>query len=152
MRPVKPQHAIFDNPLLVYPQKKAEEAIMLAAEIGPDPHDDTLMEYINPMTGGAANGTIGTLLQRLRPGIKLEPHRHTGSSIYYVLRGNGRTVVDGQVFDWGKGDFFAVPPWAEHSHENRSDEDDCLMFQVNDFPVLKSLGLWREQSGNTVKG
>lgn len=146
MRPVKPQHRMFDNPLLVYPAERAEEAVMQAAGLDPDPHDDTILEYINPVNGQPASRTVGTLMQRLRPGIKLKPHRHTGSSVTYVLRGNGRTVVDGQVFDWGKGDFIAIPPWAEHSHENLSQDEDCLMFQVNDFPVLKALGLWREEA------
>ncbi len=144
MRPVRPQSSGFDNPLLVYPRERAEDAVMQAAGLAPDAVEDTALEYRNPRTGGPALPTIGTTLQRLRPGITLEPHRHTGSSVYYVIRGRGRTVVNQCVFDWGPGDFFAIPAWASHAHSNASSCEDALMFHVNDFPALRALGLWRE--------
>jgi gentisate 1,2-dioxygenase len=148
MRPSKPQHIQFANPLLAYPRARAEEALMLAAGLDPDPFDDTIMEYVNPLDGGPAAKTIGTMLQRLRPGIKLKSHRHTGNVLYYVVRGNGSTAVNEERFDWVTGDFFSVPSWALHNHENRSQSDDCILFQVNDFPTMKALGLWREQSAD----
>lgn len=146
MRPVKPQHAHFDNPLLTYPRARAEEALTAAAGLMPDPFDDTILEYVNPSDGGPASKTIGTMLQRLRPGIKLKSHQHTGNSLYYVVRGSGSTTVNDQRFDWNTGDFFTIPSWAMHGHENRSESDDCLLFQVNDFPTMKALGFWREQA------
>ena len=39
-------------------------------------------------------------------------HRQTGSAVYYVERGHGETIIDGQRFVWGKGDVFVLPPWA----------------------------------------
>lgn len=144
MRPTNPQHAQFPNPLLVYSWERAEAAVMAAAELDPDPFNDTAMDYCNPLTGGAAMSTLGTILQRLRPGISLKMQRHTGSSVYYVIRGQGTTCINGQRFDWGAGDFFAIPPWALHMHCNRSDAEDAVLFHVNDFPALKALGLWRE--------
>ncbi|MDA4848523.1 cupin domain-containing protein [Hoeflea poritis] len=146
MRPTYPSRLERPNPLLAYPKARMEDAIHNAAMLEPDPHDDTILEFSNPLTGGPANPTIGTFFQRLRPGISLKPHRHTGSSVYHVVRGNGQTVVDDDVFEWAQGDFFSVPPWAKHAHANRSDSDDCLLFQVNDFPVMKTLGLWREET------
>jgi gentisate 1,2-dioxygenase len=146
MRPAKPAPSPFANPLLVYPRARAEEALQQAARLDSDPYDDTLLEYQNPTTGGPALATIGNMLQRLRPGIKLKPHRHTGSSVYYVVRGNGTTKVANERFDWGPGDFFAIPPWAVHEHSNRSQTDEAVMYHCNDFPVIKALGLWREQA------
>ena len=90
--------------------------------------------------------TIGTAIQALRPGAKCKPHRNTGSVVYYVVRGQGTTVIDGKPFDWSKGDFLALPPWAVHAHQNGSDKADAVLFQVNDIPVLKSLGLYREET------
>jgi gentisate 1,2-dioxygenase len=145
MRPARPTPSAFANPLLVYAKARAEGALLDASKLDPDPCDDTLLEYQNPTTGGPALPTIGTMLQRLRPGIKLKPHRHTGSSVYYVVRGTGTTKVGKQRFDWGPGDFFAIPPWAVHEHANRSTTDEAVMFHVNDFPTIKVLGLWREQ-------
>jgi gentisate 1,2-dioxygenase len=66
--------------------------------------------------------------------------------VYYVVRGQGKTVIDGKPFDWSKGDFLALPPWAVHAHQNGSDKADAVLFQVNDIPVLKSLGLYREEA------
>jgi len=146
MRPAKPSPSAFSNPLLVYSRERAEEALQQAGKLDPDPYDDTLLEYQNPTTGGPALPTVGTMLQRLRPGIKLKAHRHTGSSVYYVVRGTGTTKVGSQSFHWGSGDFIAIPPWALHEHANRSETDDAVMFHCNDFPVLKALGLWREQT------
>jgi gentisate 1,2-dioxygenase len=33
-----------------------------------------------------------------------------------------------------------------HAHRNRSDKVEAVLFQVNDIPVLKSLGLYREEA------
>jgi gentisate 1,2-dioxygenase len=146
MRPARTTQSGFDNPLLVYSKARAEDALQQAGGLDPDPFDDTALEYRNPVTGGHALPTIGTVLQRLRPGIKLKPHRHTGSSVYYVVRGTGTTKVGNQSFDWDAGDFFAIPPWAIHEHANRSQSEEAVMFHVNDFPALEALGLWREQA------
>jgi gentisate 1,2-dioxygenase len=132
--------------LLVYARERAEEALQQASKLDPDPYDDIALEYQNPATGGPALPTIGTVLQRLRPAIRLKPHRHTGSSVYYVVRGNGSTKIGNARFDWGPGDFFAIPPWAVHEHANRSQTEEAVMFHVNDFPAITALGLWREQA------
>jgi gentisate 1,2-dioxygenase len=146
MRPARATPSAFANPLLVYSRPRAEEALRQAAGLDPDPFDDTELEYQNPATGGPALPTIGTALQRLRPGIKLKPHRHTGSSVYYVVRGTGTSKVGNMRFDWGPGDFIAIPPWAAHEHANRSATEEAVLFHANDFPALKALGLWREQA------
>jgi gentisate 1,2-dioxygenase len=146
---LRPMHATRTggaSPVLAYTWAKAEDALRQAGGLDPDPFDDTLLEYQNPMTGGPALPTIGTAIQLLRPGSKGKSHRHTGSAVYYIVRGEGTTIIDGTRFDWSKGDFLALPPWAVHAHENRSTAADAVMFQVNDIPVLKSLGLYREQA------
>jgi gentisate 1,2-dioxygenase len=146
MRPMTPSHTGLASPILAYTRDRAEEALQQAAGLEPDPFDDVILEYQNPLTGAPALPTIGTALQMLRPGVRCKTHRHTGSVVYYIVRGSGSTTIDGQTFDWDKGDFLALPPWAEHSHCNRSSASEAVMFQVNDFPVLKALGLYREQA------
>jgi gentisate 1,2-dioxygenase len=146
MRPQRPNHSGLASPLLAYTSARAEEALRQAAGLEPDPYDDIALEYQNPLTGGPALPTLGTVLQMLRPGVTCKPHRHTGSVVYYIVRGSGSMTIDGQRFDWGKGDFIALPPWAVHAHANRSASEEAVMFQVNDIPVLKTLGLYREQA------
>ena len=134
------------SPLLVYSRTRAEDAVLQAAALEPDPYDDVALEYQNPLTGEPALPTLGTTLQLLRPSFHGRSHRHTGSVVYYVIRGSGTTVMDDQRFDWGPGDFLALPPWAVHSHINSSETVSALLFQVNDFPVLTKLDLYREEA------
>lgn len=146
MRVANAEHKGLASPVLAYSRDRAEAALQQAAALEGDPFDDILLEYRNPLTGGPALATIGTALQMLRPGVACKPHRHTGSAVYYVVRGEGSTKLDGQSFDWGAGDFMAMPSWAVHQHQNRSRSEEAILFQVNDIPVLKALGLHREEA------
>lgn len=132
------------NPLLVYPRALAEGALAQAALLPPDPYDDVVLEYRNPRNGGAAMSTLGMRLQKLRPGVRTQARRHTGSKLYYVVRGQGTTTVDGQAYDWSPGDFLAIRPWAVHAHANRGDSE-ALLFQANDIPAMTALGYFVEE-------
>ena len=104
------------------------------------PVDGIMLEYQHPQTGGAVLPTMACYLQLIRPGEKLHAHRHTGSAVYYVERGNGETIIDGERFVWGQGDVFVVPPWSLHEHANTAGED-AILFSIQDTPVLQKLGL-----------
>ncbi len=132
------------SPVLAYTRAMSEEALRQAAGLDPDPFDDVILEYQNPVTGEPALPTIGTRLQMLRPGTHTRAHRHTGSAVYYVIRGEGATIINGQRYDWAKGDFLALPPWATHEHLNTG-KSEVLLFQVNDLPALEKLGFYREE-------
>lgn len=144
MGPLRPSAPLFDNPIMAYPWKDAEAAVMAAGQLPPDPFVDTALEYRNPRTAGPALPTIGTVLQRLRPGADLRPFRQTGSAVFHVVRGQGVSQISDQRFAWGAGDFFAVPSWAVQQHANPFGED-AILFQVSDAPALKALGMWREE-------
>lgn len=133
------------NPLLVYPRAIAESALEQAAGLPPDPFDDVVLEYRNPANGGPAMSTLGMRLQKLRPGARMRARRHTGSKLYYVVRGHGTTVVEGLAYDWSPGDFLAIPPWALHAHANGGDAE-AVLFQVNDIPALAALGYYFEEA------
>lgn len=135
------------SPILAYGWDRALAALEAASALEPDPHDDIILEYQNPLTGGPALPTIGTRLQMLRPGIETSPHRHTGSVVYYAVEGQGAMMIDDERFEWGPGDFIALPPWARHWHANRSSTERAILFQVNDIVVLEALGLYRETAG-----
>jgi gentisate 1,2-dioxygenase len=145
MRPQRVRRDGRASPLLAYTKDKAEEALRLASGLDADPYDDILLEYQNPLTGGSIFPTIGTALQLLRPGVETKAHRHTGSAVYYVVRGEGTTVMGEERFDWGPGDFMALPPWVAHRHANRSSSQKAVLFQVNDLPAIKALGFYREE-------
>jgi gentisate 1,2-dioxygenase len=103
------------------------------------------MEYSNPLTGGSVMPTLGAHMQRLREGESTLAHRQVGSKIYTVAKGTGTSIVAGQRFCWAEGDIFCVPSWAWHEHANASASDDACLFSFNDFPVMRALGLFREE-------
>jgi gentisate 1,2-dioxygenase len=89
--------------------------------------------------------TMSCRVQMLRKGEKLKARRVTGSSVFHVVQGKGRTVIDGKPFDWEKGDIIALPSWAQHAHANTGSED-AILFSISDRPVLETLGFYREQA------
>lgn len=133
------------NPLLVYPRGVAEAALEQAAGLAPDPFDDVVLEYRNPVTHGPAMTTLSMRLQMLRDGVHTRARRHTGSKLLHVVRGSGTTVVDGRAYDWKAGDFLAIKPWAWHEHVNRSGAP-ALVFQVDDTPAMSALGYYAEEA------
>lgn len=132
-------------PLVHYPWEETHTALRRLAEIDASPCDDVAMEYIDPATGGSALRTIACWIQLLRPGVRTQAHRQTSSAVYHVFAGQGYSVIDGQRFDWRRGDFFAIPPWAWHEHANEHDEE-AILFSIQDTVVFETLGLYREEA------
>jgi len=146
MRPVKAALHNTSNPLLAYPAERAFAALDAASGLPPEPHSGIELEYQNPLTGASILPTIGTRLQRLPAGFSSAARRSTGSALNYILSGSGSTTVAGQRFDWQPGDFIVIPPWSWVEHSNPSSDQAATLFQVNDFPTMKALGLYREET------
>jgi len=136
-----------------YPWSETREALLAlkAAEDEPDPHDGYLLTYVNPLTGGPTLPTVACEMQLLPAGFKGAPHRHNSQAVYYVFRGHGTSIVDGERFDWAKGDYLDVPSWSEHQHENPSG-DDAILFSFSDWPAMRALGLYETQESHAAKG
>jgi gentisate 1,2-dioxygenase len=71
-------------------------------------------------------------------------HRHVASTVCHVAEGGGFSVIGGQRFDWQEGDTFVVPAWIRHEHA--SSDGEAVLFSFSDRPVLRALGLDREQT------
>ncbi len=54
-------------------------------------------------------------------------------------------MIEGVPFEWGEGDFFAVPPRALHQHANPGAEP-AILFSFQDVPLLTALGLYRVEA------
>ena len=102
------------------------------------------LEYTHPQTGRSLLPTMACWIQMLRPGERLRAHRHTGSAVYYVVRGEGETIIDGCRYAWGPGDIITLPSWALHEHANPG-RAPAVLFSIQDRPVLEALGLHREE-------
>src|SRR5512145_931460 len=133
------------SPLTKYPWKKMVQALddMLAADASP--YDDLRLEYFNPHTGGPVMPTIACYAQKLRAGGHTQSHRHNNATIYHVFRGSGYSIIEGQRFDWAERDVFVVPGWHCHEHANASSNDAAILISYTDEPLLKTLGIHREE-------
>lgn len=135
------------SPLLKYEWASTYEALTRYARVTDgSPYDGIIMDYVNPDTGGPVMQTIGASMQLLRPGERTKAHRQTGSFVYQCAKGKGWSVINGQRFDWQEHDIFVVPAWMYHEHANASDSEDACLFSFHDLPVMRALGLYREEA------
>ena len=121
----------------------------LADEEG-SPHDGIIVEFTNPVTGGPAFPTLGYHAQLLRPGEATLDYRHTASTLYTVIAGNGFTEAGGIRMDWRENDIFIVPNHTWRRHVNQA-ADGAVLYSVTDAPLLRSIGQYGEQ-GKTRDG
>jgi gentisate 1,2-dioxygenase len=90
--------------------------------------------------GNPAMDTIGLFMMRLAAHKKTTPYRTTANNVYAVVKGTGATTIDGERFEWSRGDVIAAPAWLPHFHEAA---EDALLFRVSDEPVMHRLGFYR---------
>jgi gentisate 1,2-dioxygenase len=118
----------------------------LAAEGAANPHHGAALDYVNPVDGGATLPTLACRIHWLPPGFEGKRHRRTTSSVLFAVEGEGRTVIDDKEIDWGRHDTVAVPNWSWVKLINRSRTAPAILFSMSDEPILKSFGLFREES------
>ena len=135
------------SPMFKYEWEPTYESLLKHAKTNSEsPYDGFMMEYVNPVTNGPVMQTMGASIQMLLPGEQTKAHRHTGSFLYHVAKGSGHSVINGKRFEWTEHDIFCVPSWAWHEHVNGSNTEDACLFCLNDLPVMRSLGLYREEA------
>ena len=135
------------SPIFSYPYARSREALDALRKAGEvDPWDGVKLRYVNPATGGSPMPTMATFMQLLPEGFASRPSRQTDGTVYSVVEGHGRAVVERgeerRVFDFGPQDHFVVPSW--HSLKWKA-EETCVLFSFSDRPVQEVLGLWREE-------
>ena len=129
---------------MLYSWEQTREALHDLRNHDGSPYDGISLEYTHAQTGGPVLPTMSCRVQMIRKGEKLKAKRVTGSSVFHVVQGRGRSLINGQPFDWEKGDIIALPSWAEHDFANTG-ADDAILFSISDRPVLEALGFYREQ-------
>lgn len=133
------------SPLLIYSFETAEAALLSMRDQEGSPEDGVVLEYKHPLGGGSVLPTAACYIQLLTPGRRGTAHRHTGSVVYQVVRGQGVTIIDGHEYHWQKNDVIAIPAWALHEHANTSASEDAILFSISDRPVLDAMNLYREE-------
>jgi 1-hydroxy-2-naphthoate dioxygenase len=144
------ENAKKENLPLRYRWKDVEPRLRALADQEGSPYDGVALEYVNPVTGGPTLATLSCWIQLLRPGERTRKHRHTSSAVYFVVGGEGTTIVGDKALEWSQHDSFAVPNWAWHEHMNRSKTQEAILFSVNDTPIVSAFGHYREEPENSL--
>lgn len=133
------------SPLFSFKYGPTRESLYRLVDQAPGPFEGYALRYVNPFTGGSVMPTIGASIHLLTRGLRTQAARTTTNAIYHVVEGRGTSVLDGQRFDWQRGDTFCVPAWcwAEHA---ASASEDAILFAASDRPAIEALGLYREQA------
>lgn len=93
--------------------------------------------------GNPALKTIGLYVQRLNAGFASPQWRTTANSIFTVVKGRGRTVVDGETIEWATGDVLAIPAWRTYQHASDS---ESFLVRACDEPMLRAIDMLREEA------
>ncbi len=131
---------IAHSPLLRYRWSETERTLASLHQKRRTSH--VSLEFVNPLSGAPVVSTFACEMHRIYPGERTSTRRKTGSSVYVVYQGNGRSVINGVLFEWGPGDIFVTPSWASVDHEAFERAD---LFAISDRPVLQALHLHREE-------
>ena len=134
---LNPEH----SPLLIYRWTDTDAELSRLAKLRGTAM--VSLEFVNPNTGASVMPTLNCGMHRLAAGRSTVPVRRTGNTIFVVYRGAGNSIVDGVRFDWSPGDVFVAPSWAAVEHRAERPAD---LFSIGDAPVLRALGLYREQT------
>lgn len=139
------------SPKHVYRWDESAEALHRLRDEEGSPYEGVLLEYTDPVSGGAIYKTMTFMLQRLRPGQKLLSLRQNASQICTVFRGSGVSVVGRQRFQWEPFDTFCIPGGEWYQHSNTSATEDAILLISSDEPALRVLGMNLKQ-GRDEKG
>ena len=133
-----------DARVFSYPYASSREALdRLAREGAPHACHGFKMAYADSSANGYPMLTIEAFLQLLPAGFRGAPYRTTGSAVYCVAEGQGRSTIGSETLEWSRSDVFVVPSWCPVTHEV---EGEAVLFSFSDRPAQKALGIWREEA------
>lgn len=112
--------------------------------------DRRFIALVNGDTGeaGGVFPSIFLGIQTFAPGEHIVAHRHNSYALYHIIQGEGYSVLDGQRFDWRRGDTFGCPPMASHEHINTGTEP-VIQYVIQDMPAraMDRNLIWEEPIG-----
>lgn len=100
-------------------------ALDLSAELGID-------------DGPATSPALSASFIHVLPDDRVTTAPVATSELYHVIRGDGFSVVDGEVVEWAVGDTFVLPAQTRSTHHGRT---DAALYHVTDEPLLRFLGV-----------
>ncbi|MBF8178220.1 gentisate 1,2-dioxygenase [Herminiimonas contaminans] len=143
MLPMEYQATGKSSPLFCYPYDRTRDALDTLFRNGPiDPKQGVKLQYVNPVNGGPPMPTMGAFMQFLPKAFASEPSRATDGTVYCVVEGRGKSIINDKEISWMPHDVFVVPSWSSLEHFAF---EDTVLFSFSDRPAQQALGIWREQ-------
>jgi len=90
---------------------------------------------INPQSTEIAQ-SIETHLHVYAPGSYAQNHGHMNSAAFYVLRGEGHDIHDGERIEYQAGDVLMVENGCVHQHFNHSKDEDLVVVVMKAKPLF----------------
>ena len=128
-------------PMMRYPWARTEAA--LRAMVAHGGATIAELDYVNPETGADVLPTMGFTAMMIPAGETDSPARRSCSSAFHVVKGRGRSDIDGQTIEWGPKDTFTAPVFARMSH---TATEDAFLVRIHDRPLQEKLGYYEERA------
>lgn len=127
-------------PMMRYPWARTEAALREMLKWSGEAAAE--VDYVNPETGRDVLPTLGFTAMFLPKGSTISPALRSCSSAFHIVKGAGRSTINGQVIDWAKKDTFSAPVFAPITHEAT---EDSFVIRVHDRPLQQKLGYYEER-------
>jgi len=88
--------------------------------------------------------TMGLFAEELSKGHEGKEGRSTANRLFVGAEGSGTIQVNGDRFEWARGDVVAVPSWMTFHHESNT---GGILFEINDEPVKEAFDWYRGTHG-----
>jgi quercetin dioxygenase-like cupin family protein len=75
---------------------------------------------------------------QIPPGKNNEKHRHAHETVFYIIQGHGKVLIDKQLIDVSAGDTIFIPRWCVHQSQNTGDREMRIL-AVTDFGLTSSV-------------
>ncbi len=129
-------------PMMRFPWTNTEAVLREMAEYGGS--EPVELDFINPETGLSVLPTMGFTALMIRLGETVRPPIRSTSAVFHIIKGSGRSVVNGETYDWTAKDSFSVPVFSEVEHT--TGDEPAFLIQVHDGPLQEKLGYYEERA------
>jgi len=130
-------------PMMRYPWANAEKGLRALAEHTPR-GEPVELDYVNPETGDACLPTMGFTAMMLRTGEAVRPPLRSTCAVHHVVEGSGTSTINGETFNWKRGDTFSAPVFALMEHR-ATGKDPAFLIRVHDTPLQEKLNYYEER-------
>lgn len=141
LAPSRSRGAARRYPMMRYPWVRTEAALREMAKYAQEGVAE--LDYVNPETGADVLPTMGFTAMMLPGGEVHAPPLRSSSAAFHVVKGRGRTTIDGETIEWGPKDTFSAPVFAAITHEAA---EEAFLIRVHDRPLQDRLGYYEERA------